>query len=203
MSPRNSAKDALATRDAILVEAVDRASIEGLEGITIGNLASALRMSKAGVIGKFGSKEELQLATLESAVARFTQAVWEPASRKPEGIERLRAIARSWISYLEGDVFPGGCFLTAASTEFDGRPGRVRDEVRATVVLWHRVLAREAKLAIAAGELEGDPAQIAFEMNGVAMAVNQALQLGHDKSAARRGRTAMKRILGGAAQVQS
>ena len=177
-------------------EAVDRASIDGLEGITIGKLAGTLRMSKAGVIGQFGSKEELQLATLRAAADRYREHVWEPASSKPEGIARLRAIARSWMSYLEGDVFPGGCFLTAASTEFDGRPGPVRDEVCRTLALWHRVLEREAKLAIEAGDLEGDPAQIAFEMNAIAMAVNQARQLRDDPAAARRGRAAMKRILG-------
>jgi AcrR family transcriptional regulator len=197
MSPRNSAEGALATRDAILEEAVDRASLDGLEGITIGKLAGSLRMSKAGVIGQFGSKEELQLATLRSAVKRFREQIWEPAAAKPQGIARLRAISRSWIAYLEGDVFPGGCFLTAASTEFDGRPGPVRDEVGRTVKLWHSALAREAELAIAAGELSGDPQQIAFEMNGVAMAVNQALQLGVDKRAAQRGRAAMRRILNG------
>jgi AcrR family transcriptional regulator len=170
--------------------------VEGLEGITIGNLAGALRMSKAGVIGQFGSKEELQLAALDTAAAIFTERIWDPASAKPEGIARLRAIARSWISYLEGDVFPGGCFLTAASTEFDGRPGRVRDEVGRVLARWHRALEREAAAAIEAGDLEGDAAQVAFEMNAVAMAVNQARQLRDDPLAGRRGRAAMKRILG-------
>jgi AcrR family transcriptional regulator len=197
VSPRNSVEGAIATREAILTEAVDRASLEGLEGITIGGLADSLRMSKAGVIGQFGNKEALQLATLRAASVRFRTRIWDPAAAKPEGIARLRAIARSWIAYLEGDTFPGGCFLTAASTEFDGRPGPVHDEVERTVELWHRVLEREAAAAIAAGELEGDPEQIAFEMNAVAMAVNQARQLRHDPRAGKRGRAAMKRILGG------
>ncbi len=197
MSPRSSADGARATREAILGESVDRASVEGLEGITIGKLASTLRMSKAGVIGQFGSKEALQLATLEAAFKIYREAIWEPAARKPEGVARLRAIARSWIAYLEADVFPGGCFLTAAAAEFDGRPGAVRDRVAEAQVLWERVLAREARLAIEAGELEGDPAQVAFEMNAVAMAVNQARQLRADKQAGKRGRAAMARILGG------
>jgi len=197
MSPRNSADAALATRETILAEAVDRASLEGLEGITIGRLAGSLRMSKAGVIGQFGNKEELQLATLEAAVERFRRRIWEPAASKPEGIRRLRAIARGWLAYLEGDVFPGGCFLTAAAAEFDGRPGRVRDEVGQVLTLWHRVLEREARIAIQAGDLEGDAAQVAFEMNAVAMAVNQGVQMRHDRAAAKRGRVAMKRILGG------
>lgn len=197
MSPRNSAEAAVATREAIIAEAVTRSSLEGLEGITIGKLASSLRMSKAGVIGQFGNKEALQLAALGSAAETFRQEIWEPVARKPEGIKRLRAIARSWLAYLQGDVFPGGCFLTAASTEFDGRPGPVRDQVRKTVELWHRVLEQEATVAVEAGDLVGDPRQIAFEMNAVAMAVNQALQLGCDGEAVKRGRTAMRRILGG------
>ncbi|CAN5647004.1 TetR/AcrR family transcriptional regulator [soil metagenome] len=153
-------------------------------------------MSKAGVVGQFGSKEALQLATVDAAAEIYRQTIWEPAVRKPEGIARLRAIARLWIDYLEEDVFPGGCFLTAAAAEFDGRPCLVRDRIARTQVLWERVLAREARVAIEASDLVGDPAQVAFEMNAVAMAVNQARQLRADKQAGKRGRTAMKRILG-------
>ena len=199
MSPRSSAEGAARTRQSIVDEAVDRASVEGLEGITIGKLASSLRMSKAGVVGQFGSKEALQLATLDSAIATFRAEVWEPAARRPEGLARLRAIARAWISYLERDVFSGGCFMTAAATEFDGRPGPVRDRIAETWRLWHRVLAREAEVAIGGGELPPgtDAAQVAFEMNAVAMAVNEARQLRSDANAARRGRRAMARILAG------
>jgi len=176
---------------------VDRGSVEGLEGITIGKLATTLRMSKAGVIGGFGSKEALQLAALESAIATFRAEIWEPAASKPEGIERLRAIARAWMSYLEGDVFRGGCFLTAAAAEFDGRPGAVHDAIEAALGLWESVLEREAAVAIAAGDLaaDADPRQIAFEMGAVAMAVNQARQLRGDARAATRGRRALARIL--------
>jgi len=197
VSPRNSAEAAATTRAAIVAEAVDRASVEGLEGITIGTLATSLRMSKAGVIGRFGSKEALQLAALASAIASFRAEIWDRAASKPEGLKRLRAIARSWISYLERDVFPGGCFLTAAAAEFDGRPGPVQEEIERALTLWHRVLEREAKVALDRAELpqRTDPAQVAFEMNAVVMAVNQARQLRRDPDAARRGRTAMKRIL--------
>lgn len=198
MSPRNTSTGAAATRQAIVSEAVDRASVEGMEGITIGRLAGSLRMSKAGVIGHFGNKEALQLATLASAVATFRQRIWIPASRKPEGIVRLRAIARSWIDYLEGDVFPGGCFLTAAAAEFDGRPGPVRDAVEEALMLWTRTLEREAGIAVERSELEAEPAQVAFEMNAVAMAVNQAIQMRSDPRAGKLGRAAMQRILGSA-----
>ncbi|MEA2142301.1 MAG: hypothetical protein QOI64_731 [Solirubrobacteraceae bacterium] len=189
--PRRSAAAALETRRAIVDRAVDVASVDGLDGLTIGRLAGELEMSKAGVIGHFGTKEKLQLATLERAIATFRREVWEPAAGLDPGLERLRAIAAAWISYLERDVFPGGCFLTAASTEWDGREGPVRDAVRQTLGLWHDVLAAEAARA----GLD-DPGQVAFEMNSIAMGLNQALQLDLEpKKAPARARKAMGRLL--------
>ena len=188
--PRRSVAEAQKTRESIVERAVDVASLEGLEGLTIGRLAGELEMSKAGVIGHFGSKEALQLAALEQAVAVFRHTVWDPAAAEEPGLPRLRAVAEAWISYLEGDVFPGGCFLTAASTEWDGRSGPVRDLVVGTLDLWHRVLAREAREA----GFE-DPKQVAFELNCVAMGLNQALQLQGDARAPDRARRAIARVL--------
>lgn len=198
MSPRSSVEGAAATRAAIVAEAVHRGSTDGLEGITIGKLASSLGMSKAGVIGQFGSKEAIQLAAVEEAVAIYRREIWERAASEREGIERLRAIAVAWMSYLERDVFPGGCFMTAASTEFDDRPGEVRDAIVAALDLWDSVLTHEASVAVAVGDLPAgtDPADIAFAMNGIAMAVNQDHRLRRDPAACDRGRAAMKRLLG-------
>lgn len=198
MSPRSSATEASRTRAAIVEQAVARASVEGLEGVTIGTLAAGLGMSKAVVIGPFGSKEKLQLAALDGAVEILRAEVWERAAAADPGLGRLEAIAEAWISYLERDVFPGGCFLTAASCEFDGRPGRVRDAVARTLRLWNAVLAAEVVIAIEAGQMAStpDPEQVAFEMNAVAMAVNQARQLRADDRAGERGRAAMARVLG-------
>src|SRR3954464_5079517 len=116
--PRRSAAEALQTRSAILERSVALASIEGLEGLTIGRLAGDLQMSKAGVLGHFGTKEELQLATVHGALGIFTREVWAPAQDAAPGRARLLAIADAWMSYLGRDVFRGGCFMTAASTEF-------------------------------------------------------------------------------------
>jgi AcrR family transcriptional regulator len=197
VSPRNTAEGATITRENIVAAAVERGSVDGLEGITIGKLATSLRMSKAGVIGHFGNKEALQLAALDQATRTFRAEVWDPVAARPEGIVRLRAVARAWLSHLQGDTFPGGCFLTAASTEFDGRPGPVRDAVESALALWERVLAHDARVATAAGDLPAgtDPRQIAFEMNAVAMGVNQARQLRRDPQAITRGRRAMARVL--------
>lgn len=196
--PRRSVADTARTRAAIVGRAVDLASIEGLEGLTIGRLAGDLQMSKAGVLGHFGTKEELQLATLDAANARFVREVWEPAAGAAPGRERLLAIADAWLSYLDRDVFPGGCFVTAASCEFDDRPGRVHDAVTTAARRWLAVLAHEAEIAIRDGDLppDTDPADVAFGCNAVAMGVNQARRLLRDDTAIARGRRAMRTLLG-------
>jgi AcrR family transcriptional regulator len=198
MSPRASASQAAETRSGIVDAAVRQASLEGLESVTIGRLAGQLEMSKAGVIGPFGSKERIQLAAFEAAKEVFRDEVWEPAAGAEPGLPRLEAICEAWHAHLSGDAFPGGCFLTQAAAEFDGRPGAVRDAVESTARLWEKVLAREAGLAIEQGDLPArtDPGQIAFELHAIAQGTNQALQLRGDREAAERGRRAMRRILG-------
>lgn len=198
MSPRASASAAALTREEIVRASVGLASREGLEAVTIGRLADRLEMSKAGVIGPFGSKEELQLATFEAAAGLFRRDVWEPSEGSEPGLRRLEAICEAWLDHLSGDTFPGGCFLTQTAAEFDGRPGRVRTAIQDTSRLWEKVLAGEAKTAIEQGDLpEGtDPAQVAFELDAIAQGVNQAIQLRGEKDAANRGRRAMRRVLG-------
>jgi AcrR family transcriptional regulator len=197
VSPRRSAAAAAATRDTIVSETVTQASLEGLESVTIGKLAESLRMSKAGVVGHFGNKEGLQLAALDAGIATFTREVWEPAAAAKPGLARLTAITDSWLAYLERGVFPGGCLLTAAAAEYDGRSGPVRDAIEGAFSLWIAVLEGEASTAVEQGELaaDTDPAQVAFELNAAAMAANQALQLRADGEAVARGRRAMRRAL--------
>ena len=199
MSPRRSAAAALDTRRTILARAVDVASVQGLEGLTVGTLADDLHMSKAGVIGPFGSKEELQLAALERAVEIFTDRVWRPAADAEPGLPRLRALYDARFDYLTEPVFPGGCFLAGASTEFDGRPGPVRDAIAAALDRWEAVLRAEVRVAIDAGDLPAgtDPEQLVFELEAFAVAANTALQLHRDPRGARRARIAVERALGG------
>lgn len=195
--PRSSREAAAKTREAILGEVVSEASVAGLDGITIGTLAGRLEMSKAGVVGPFGSKEALQLEALERAAAIFRAEVWDPAADRPAGRERLEAIVEAWLAHLAGRTFPGGCFLTQAAADFDARPGPVRDEVRAINRRWKRALAGEVEAALERGEVADiDPAQAAFEVNAIAQGVNQAIQLEDDPGAVARGRAAMRRALG-------
>jgi AcrR family transcriptional regulator len=195
--PRSSVAEANRTREAIVDRAVAVASKEGLEGLTIGRLAGDLDMSKAGLIGHFGSKERLQLAALEAAIEIFRREVWEPAEKHRPGIRRLQALCDAWVSYIERRVFPGGCFFAAAATEFDDRDGPVRDELAAEASRWRRVLKREIRTAVEDGDLpEGtDAEQLAMELNGVMLVFNHDVRLLRDPKAADRARRAMRRIL--------
>jgi AcrR family transcriptional regulator len=197
MSPRKSAAEARETRAAIVEHAIDVASLEGLEGLTIGRLAGDMRMSKAGVVGGFGSKEGLQLATLEGAIAVWRREVWDRVEHVEPGLPRLRAVCEAWVAYLDGDVFPGGCFLTAASFEFDGRSGPVRESIESAMDLWLRVLARDARTAVEAGDLPPgtDPEQVAFELNALAVGANQSRQLQGASDVRERTLAAMNRVL--------
>ena len=178
------------TREAILDRAVDLASAEGLEGLTIGRLASELGMSKSGLFGHFGSKEGLQLATIEAAASRFVREVVEPTLSEPEGVARLRALCHRYIAYVERPVFPGGCFWGAVTTEFDGRPGPVRDRIRDSVGAWLAELERQARIAGVP-----DPAQLAFQVHALAQGANSSFQLFGDPRTFRRARDAIEALL--------
>jgi AcrR family transcriptional regulator len=178
-------EQAAQTRREILRMATDIASAEGLEGLSIGRLASELEMSKTGVFAHFGSKEQLQLATVEAAKEIFLQQVVEPALAKTRGMPRLRAMLESWISYVERIVFRGGCFFAAASAEFDSRPGPVRDEIASLTQAWLVALRNEIAFARSAKQMRAsvDPAQLAFELHAYVQEANWAFKLFNDKSA--------------------
>jgi AcrR family transcriptional regulator len=184
------ATKAASTRSAILERAVDLASAEGLEGLTIGRLANELRMSKSGLFAHFGSKEELQLATIDAAAARFFGEVVAPAQSEQEGYPRLRAYCERYLDYLQRKVFAGGCFWAAAAAEFDDRPGPVRDVVRAGVAGWLGELERQA--ATAGVE---DAAELAFEIYSLGLGANTYSRLLADEHAFGRARAAIERRL--------
>lgn len=183
------------SREAILARAVDLASIEGLEGLSIKRLATEVEMSKSGLFAHFGSKQGLQLATIERARAIFAAEVVEPAAGAPPGLARLRAVLESWLSYFERGVFAGGCFFIAASSEFDDRGGPVREAIAAVMGEWLGLLERLCGEARDAGELTGDPAQLAFELNAIGIATNWELRLRRDGQAVQRARAAFERLL--------
>jgi AcrR family transcriptional regulator len=196
--PRRAAADVADSRASVVDAAVDLASVVGLEGITIGRLADELAMSKSGLIGRFGDKEAMQRAVLAAAIERFTDGVWRPAAHAEPGLQRLEAIVEAWIGHLRGGDFPGGCFVTTASVEYDARTGPLHDDVAAAVRRWLGVLEAEARAARDAGDLPADrePADVAFELHSLASGGSVAGRLLGDAGALDRTRAAMRRAIG-------
>jgi AcrR family transcriptional regulator len=184
----------LKTRRAILRKAVNIASLEGLEGLTIGKLAATLRISKSGLFAHFGSKEDLQCAVVDEARDIFVEKVVRPAAQL-RGLHLLRALCENWLSYGEQKTFPGGCFFSAASLEFDDRPGPVRDRIVGLMKKWLGNLEHAARDAQDAGEIckDVDVRQLAFEIQALAMGGNWSSRLFRDPSAFRSAKAAILR----------
>ncbi len=176
------------TRASILDRAVDLASVEGLEGLTIGRLAAELRMSKSGLFAHFGSKQELQLATVEAAALRFRDKVIVPSLDAPEGAPRIQAMGNRYLDQM-GD-YSGGCFWAATSAEYDDRPGPVRDAIAAALDAWTGELERQARIA----GVER-PERFAFELYALVMGVNSRYRLSGDERVFEYAREALDRLL--------
>ena len=181
-------------RARIVEHAARLAFVEGLEGLSIGRLAVASGVAKSSVHALFGSKEELQLATINAARDSFIAEVVGPAlAGTSPGRERLLALCEGYLSYVERRVFPGGCFFVAASAEVGAQPGRIHDEVARVQQQWRDLLLQEARAAADRGELgvSDEPAQLAFEL-GVILAGTDIVAILHDDpGAVSRGRAAV------------
>jgi AcrR family transcriptional regulator len=176
------------TRASILDRAVDLASVEGLEGLTIGRLASELRMSKSGLFAHFGSKQDLQLATIAAAAERFKAQVINPVLELPDGAARLREMAERYLDQL--DDYSGGCFWAATSAEYDDRPGPVRDAIAGALDAWLGELERQAEIA----GVEG-PERFAFELYALVMGTNARYRLSGDRRVFGYAHEALDRLL--------
>src|SRR5215469_4502739 len=192
------------TRQEILRIAMDIASAEGLEGLSIGRLANELKMSKTGIFAHFGSKVQLQLATVDAAKQVFLEQIVQPALKHSRGKSRLEAMLENWIGYVERIVFRGGCFFAAASAEFDSRPGAVRDEIANLTKAWLVALQDEIAFARSSGEMRAsvDPVQLAFEVHAYVQEANWAFKLFNDKSAFARARRAITARISAASRTQ-
>ena len=190
-------------RAATLQCAVQLASRYGLEGLTIGQLAAELGVSKSSAFALFGSKEELQLATLDTTRAMLINLVIGPALQADEGLDRLRALGDVWCDYLDSEAFSGGCPLCAASAEMDGRLGPVRDAVRTVMSEWLTFLVSNIRSASAKRQLRtADPEALAFRLNALGMAANWQRQLFDDPKGILHARAAWHAELD-AAQLQA
>jgi len=190
--PRRGRSDGDRTRRTILEAAAKLASVEGLDGLSIGRLADEVGMSKSGLYAHFRSKTELQLATIETADEIFHREVVAIAEAAPAGRERALALCEAFLSHLERGVFPGGCFFTAAASEMNVRPGRVRDRIATWAAAWLGTIQTAVAEAQERGELPpgADAAQVAFEANSLLVAANLSYLLFGDAGVldmARRG----------------
>jgi AcrR family transcriptional regulator len=184
------------TRASIVEAALEMASREGLEGLTIGSLAERMKMSKSGLFAHFGSREDLQRAVLKEYEHRFIEEVLRPAVRKPRGLPRLEAILERWVAFLAREL-AHGCILIAGAVEYDDRPGALRDEMVAIVTGWKSELLKAIRQAAAEGHLRRgiDAHQMVFEIYGVMLAIHQDARLLRSADSTRRGRAALKRLL--------
>jgi AcrR family transcriptional regulator len=183
------------TREQILQAAADLASVEGLEGLTIGRLATELGISKSGLFAHFGSKEELQLATIDAARRRFAEHVVKPSRHLPRGRERVEALMIDWLEYFRSEVFKGGCFFHTVKAEFDSRPkSPVREVVTEDTRQFLAFLTREVRKAQEAGDLDpaADPEQVVFELDALGAAAHQHFQLMHDPAVFDRAANAIR-----------
>jgi AcrR family transcriptional regulator len=190
------------TRAQILAVAADLASVEGLEGLTIGRLAAALEMSKSGLFAHFGSKEELQLATIEAAREIFAREVVAPALEADRGLPRLEALLAAKLRYLRGEIFAGGCFFDSVRAEYDSRgPGPVRDAVERDLAEWDALMLRAVRAARKAGHLRADvdPEQLVFELEALSNAPSMRHQLSGNTAEWARAETAIAARLRAAA----
>ncbi|KGM57662.1 TetR family transcriptional regulator [Lysobacter arseniciresistens ZS79] len=188
-----------ATREAILEHAYGIACSAGLEGLSIGALAHAVRMSKSGVFAHFGSREDLQLAVLDTAAQRFVAHVFQPALRKPRGLARLRTIIEQWFDWVRHED-DGGCLFLAAVSEYDDRPGPQRDLLLQQDRQWRQALAHAVSLAVEAGELRPDIdiEQLVFEIYALPLLVHHDAGLYGFEAACSRGLRAYDRLIGAA-----
>ncbi len=163
-----------ASRAAILLTAAKLATTRGFNGLSIGDLAAEVGMSKSGLYAHFKSKEELELATIATAAEIFQREVLQPAMSSKTGTERLRALVQAFLAHLERQVFPGGCFFAAVAMELDTRPGPVRDAVFEVQGKWVSLLKQCFVDAQSQGEIDDQAniAQALFETQAMLLAAN-------------------------------
>ena len=186
------------TRAMIVQAALEIASRDGLEGLTIGALADQMQMSKSGVFAHFGSREDLQLAVLKEYAHRFVEEVLQPAVRKPRGLPRLEAILDRWVAFLAHEM-TRGCIMIAGAVEYDDVPGPQRDEMVAIITGWKRELVKAIRQAVAEGHLHAsvDAPQLVFEIYGLMLAMHQDARLLRSADSAKRARAGLRRLIDG------
>lgn len=195
---RRRRSDGERTRRAILREAASLATVEGLEGLSIGNLAAALGMSKSGLYAHFGSKQELQLSTIDEARAIFWRDVVEQAEAAEPGLAQVLALADAYFAHISSGTFPGGCFFVGASSEMGTRPGPLKDRVVEFALDFATVIRGFLEAAVERGEVspDDDLEQLTFELNGIFVAANINYVMSRDPAVLELASRVLRRRLG-------
>jgi AcrR family transcriptional regulator len=196
---RKPRQDGVRTRQAIVHKAVSLATVEGLEGLSIGELAKALGISKGGLYAHFGSKQELQLATIDEAERIFNLEVIDPSMEVPgPGIPRLVGVCDLYFEHLRRRTFPGGCFFASAVLEMGTRPGPVKERVSAFQQRFIGLIFQYALQAQELGQLPADEdiPLLVFELNGIVLAANTSFVMTEDPATLDLARRAVRRRLG-------
>ena len=198
MTSRRTRSDGERSRGAILDAAAELATIEGLEGLSLGRLAEVTGRSKSGVFGLFGSKEELQLATIDKARQVFITEVIRPALDAPPGREQLLELCLGYLDHVERRVFPGGCFFASVASEVSSRPGPVRKRVADEQKQWTTLLAENAQHATESGQLptDTDTEQLTLELSTMLTGADIAYLLHEDPAILESIRTTIRTKLG-------
>ena len=191
------------TRAVILDAALDIASREGLEGLTIGVLADRIQMSKSGVFAHFGSREDLQLQVLKEYERRFVDFVLLPSLSEKRGLPRLEAIFTRWLEKVGMEIH-SGCIYVSGASEYDDRPGLIRDELVRMLGAWEKEMLRATRQAIEAGDLGGetDAERLVFEMFGLTLVAHQSGRLMHRSDAVSLAKKGFDRLVGRNKTVQ-
>ena len=198
---RKRRSDGERSREAILRTAAQLVTVEGIGGLSIGRLAEAVGMSKSGLFAHFGSKEELQLATIEAASALYDEQVVDPALAAATGIERLNALVDNYMRHVEENVYPGGCFFASVIPELDTHPGAVRDSALAFMGSWLGHIEKAIRDAQEEGAIDPaeDAEQLLFEVEAAMMLANAMFVIAQEATPIVRARRAITRRLADAA----
>ncbi len=185
------------TRASILTQAISMAGILGLEGLTIGRLATQTGMSKSGLFGHFGSKEALQFAVLETIAKDFSLKVISPALKEPTGETRLRKLFSNWMEWANDEKQEGGCRLMGASVELNARPGELRNYLAEQQIEWIDCIRRMAQKAVSESIFRAglDTRQFAFEFHSIGLGLNFSLRLLRDPAALSRSQVAFDSLI--------
>lgn len=195
--PRKARADGAASRSAILNAAAQLATTRGLEALSIGDLAEHIGMSKSGLYAHFRSKEELEIATVDTAAEIFTSEVLDKVPSDSRGLTRISALVEAFLDHLARRVFPGGCFFATVAAQVASNPGRVRDRVLQMQVQWVGQFVAAIREAKDAGDVNADTdvEQVVFELTAMIFSANFAWVMSGDEKVLANARTGVKNVL--------